>query len=551
MTKVVFINMPLRESAPPNCAPNGVAILAAILRNHGIEPHILDLNAVRVKDAEALANGWSHGRLMTFQEAEGYIGRCLEKIGEPDVVALSGMITTLRWQEEVSKMIRRNCAGSFLVSGGGLATEFGTGLFEWIPELDGIGCGEGDESILKVVADAVAMKEMGKRGAEESGKLKPYCLGEVGGKLRFSYEGVRPSNLDVTPFPAYDLLEMDPLGNKPLSVYLGNPIWGDGSMNSSAGGFKVNRSINTISSRGCPHACSYCYKGTTGERHYGALSADRLVTEIENLACNLNVDFVGILDDNFMVGRKRIMDMVDEMEKLSLNSNVRWGTHGRLDEAADLRPGHGVNDPKRVDLMARAGCVYIGFGGESADAETLKNMGKGGFILSNGFEKINGYKFPKTMLEGIRNTRRAGIQANLTWIMSFPQETLEQLKTTAAFIKWQEEFYKSCGDKSGTVNKNMFVASAYPGTQMFNHPKVKEILGREFGIKWGRDGQPIRDAALRSYVLSLDDATKVLSGTSGKPIFYGDMPEDDFIEARGHIERGDLDAVLAMPGRAM
>ena len=56
-------------------------------------------------------------------------------------------------------------------------------------------------------------------------------------------------------------------------------------------------------------------------------------------------------------------------------------THTRMDEA----------DERLID-MAKSGCVYIGFGAESADEHTLTLMNKGGFILRNGMTpiKVNG-----------------------------------------------------------------------------------------------------------------------------------------------------------------
>ena len=54
---------------------------------------------------------------------------------------------------------------------------------------------------------------------------------------------------------------------------------------------------------------------------------------------------------------------------------------------------------ERAYKMAESGCVYIGFGAESADEHTLTRMQKGGFILKNGLvpTKVNGntYQFPK------------------------------------------------------------------------------------------------------------------------------------------------------------
>ena len=46
--KILFINMPLRESARPNTPPQGPGLLAARLRRYGAEPTIVDINAYRI-----------------------------------------------------------------------------------------------------------------------------------------------------------------------------------------------------------------------------------------------------------------------------------------------------------------------------------------------------------------------------------------------------------------------------------------------------------------------------------------------------------------------
>lgn len=531
---VVFVNMPLRESAPPNCAPTGIALMAARLRQANVRVTCVDLNAIRVKD------GTPAGRLLTQDEAEAELRLHFKRFGAPHVVAISGMVTTLRWQIFTAAVARKLAPGAFVVSGGGLATEFREGLFDWIPGLDAVAHSEGDDVILKIVYDAVKVAELGFGRAEANGHLRPYYRGRRNGRRAFVYDGGRPSQLDALPFPHYDVL-----GQDALETYILNPIWGAAAGNSSAAPFTMSRSINTISSRGCPFACRFCFRGATGERNYGVLTASRFAAEMKHLRDVHGVDFIGVFDDNFMVQRQRIFDLVPHMKPL-VEAGLRWGTHGRLDEAADLRPGSGFNLPLRVDAMKEAGCVYIGFGAESANKGTLEDMGKGGFILANGVENIGGHEFPRTMLEGVRNTKRAGIHANLTWIMGYPGETLERLQTSVAFMEWQEEFYRTCGDASGTVNKQMFVATAYPGTEMFAHPRVRAVLGKTFGIKFQQSGFPVMDEALRSYVLELDDATKVLAGADGAPVYFGEMPEDQFLRARELVEAGRTKEILGM-----
>ena len=132
-------------------------------------------------------------------------------------------------------------------------------------------------------------------------------------------------------------------------------------------------------------------------------------------------------------------------------------------------------------------------------------------VLHNGInkEKINGsnYYFPTTMVNAVKNCRKAGIHGNCTWIMAYPGEELKHLQTSVAFIMWQKEFWTE-GIEPGTkeyksledgVNQKMFTATAYPGTEMRN--AVKPELTRHFDIEYDKYGEPICDDNFHNYVL--------------------------------------------------
>ncbi|MDP2638724.1 MAG: radical SAM protein [Candidatus Azambacteria bacterium] len=520
---VVLINMPLRETAAPNVTPQGPLLLATILQNsYCVNATLIDLNGYRI-----------NGRHLTESEIRQLITKHFEVHGEPDLVGFSGMITTLRWQEKIAKIVRELAPITFLVSGGGLATELKAGLFNYIPDLDGIICSEGEDVIIKAAYDAKILKETGFIRAINSGKLAPYYIGsvvgkgEIFGRHRFVYEGDRPKNLDLIPFADLDFLKEDVFGNKILENYIGNSTWGAGANNSSAVSFTMSRSTTFVSSRGCPYACAFCYRGAQGERNYGMRSAQNLAKEFKLHIEKYDVDFIGMVDDNFAVDYKRIADLVPLLKPL----NIRWGTHARLDES------------KGFNLMAEAGCTYIGFGAESASPRVLKAMNKGGFILKKGLS----YGFPRTMVEGIINCESAGIHANCTWIMGYPTETLEDLKMSVAFIKWQEDFYTSLGKSADSVNKKMFTATWYPGTEMGHQPKVQKILREVFGISFNFVGEPVCDENLHQYILELDDATKLLhSPKTDKPLNYSEMPDDIFLQARKYIDSGKVYKILEM-----
>lgn len=557
--RATLINMPIREQAKPNNPPVGPALLAARLREFGAEPTIIDLNIYRIRDEDAARRGLETGRSLTFAEARGLIARTLEKTGGQHLVGLSGLITTLRWQTEVAKIVRELDPDAMLVSGGGLATQFRADLLNWIPELDAVAHSEGDDIVVKIALDAKAMRDKGFERALNAGLLSPFYRETKDGRPRFVYHGGRPANLDSLPLPAYDLMLEDVDGFKVLEEYLNVPVWGGSAKNSSATSFEIKRSISTVSSRGCPFECKFCFRGAQGERNYGVRSAENLATEFIEYQNRYGVDFIGLMDDNFMVSPKRISALADILEPYAASGQLRWGAHGRLDEAADLRPdrkgGYRSADVLRVREMRRAGCIYIGFGAESASPQVLEDMGKGGFMLSSGTEVYNGFEFPRAMTQGIRNTLEAGIHGNCTWIMGYPGETLEQLQTSLGFIKWQQDLVTeglAAGtpdhdDAMASINTSIFTATAYPGTEMFRHPRVRATLGDVFNLKFDRkSGQPVGDENFRQYVLELNDATKMITNENGRPLNFSSLSDDEFVQVREKLDAQDHDAVLAM-----
>ena len=499
--RVTFINMPLREHAAPNCIPLGPALMAARLREWGALVQIIDLNSIRPHPSP--------------EQVEKLITSRFGDSGLPDAVALSGLITTLTWQELVARQVRRLAPDCYLVSGGGLATDLPQAMLRWIPELDAVATGEGDDCIFKVAIDARTVRDR---------RLRWSTQRDLRRRLHASdsvYRGQRPRDLDSLPYPAWDLCDLD--------VYLHNPIWGSTANNSSSTPFTMKRSMNTVSSRGCPFACRYCDRTATGGRSYDVRSAQNLASEARLLMDRYDIDFLGIVDDNSMVVRERLRELVPAFADLRARG-LRWGTHGRMDEAGDIRPDGRGASPPRVEWMAEAGCVYIGFGAESADPDMLTAMGKGGHILSAGMENLGGEEFPRTMVQALRNCKDVGIHPNSTWIMGYPGETLPQLKRTIRFILESEQAQLVSSHAS---NHSMFVATAYPGTEMMQHPVVAERIRRAFGDD------------LHHYVSELDDATKMISH-GGTVLNYSAIDDDIFMKLRSLVEQERLEEILSL-----
>jgi radical SAM superfamily enzyme YgiQ (UPF0313 family) len=558
--RCLLINMPIREQALPNNAPLGLCLIASNLIKHGAYVEILDMNSYRIHDNDSIDRGLENGRVFNESEARETIEKYLSN-DVFEMVALSGLITTLKWQKIVVDMIRDISPKSYLISGGGLATEFREELFNWIPELDAIAHSEGDEIALKIARDAKYVYDSRDNIIRLDEIVGPARTLSKNGREYATYEGGRPKNLDDVSEPAWHLLENDRFGNNILEKYIKIPVWGNNAGNSSAvdatdKSLQMKRSLNSVSSRGCPFACKFCFRGAQGERNYGVRSAGNIFSELIKYKQKYDIDFLGFVDDNFAVSRKRIFEMRDLMGEWCEGNNLYWGTHARLDEAADIKKveeGGGIvfNNPLRVKGMYDSGCRYIGFGAESASPRMLDRMGKGGFILTHGVKNVFGHDVPVTMMEGIKNTVESGINANCTWIMGYPSETLDDLKASVAFIKWQEFILASKYEKDSeeyrlacaSVNKNLFVATAYPGTDMFKEKRVQEKLIKGFGITFVNN-TPVCDSNLERYVEQLNDATDIIYTDDGGLLQYSDISDQMFMEIRDRIENNDIFSIL-------
>ena len=69
------------------------------------------------------------------------------------------------------KIIKKLSPSSYVVSGGGLATEFREDLVKWMPQLDGIAHSEGDNIILKIARDAFRIKAKGNISNKEKSEI--------------------------------------------------------------------------------------------------------------------------------------------------------------------------------------------------------------------------------------------------------------------------------------------------------------------------------------------------------------------------------------------
>jgi anaerobic magnesium-protoporphyrin IX monomethyl ester cyclase len=270
--RVLLINpfYPISETPSP---PLGLAYLAAVLEEAGIEVRVLDL-VVSPYSAETLA-----ALLDEFR---------------PGLVGLTAVTMNVASALSVIDDVKRLAPHVFTVIGGPHVTFSAAETLSACPALDAVVIGEGEQTIIelsRVVAAGAGLESV--NGIARRGR----------NGTRFTPRREFIQEIDTLPMPARRLL--------PLGRYraLGMPI-------------------SMTTSRGCPHRCIFC----VGRRMVGARlrchSPARVVDELSYLA-TLGFHQVNLADDLFTADPRRCNAVCDEILRRGLG--IPWTAFARVD----------------------------------------------------------------------------------------------------------------------------------------------------------------------------------------------------------------------------
>ncbi len=190
---------------------------------------------------------------------------------------------------------------------------------------DAVCIGEGEEIILKIVADAER------------------------GHLAMVYQAERIRDLDRLPLPARDLLYAQ-----------GGDIFARGAHYGPA---TAGESTVIVSARGCPFNCAFCASEAIWGRCTTVRPACGVAAEVITVRDDLGVREFRFSDETFNLNRDRLRDLCRALTGL----DVYW--------RASIRPG--LSTVEDFSFMYDAGCREISAGVESGDQRVLDVLRKG------------------------------------------------------------------------------------------------------------------------------------------------------------------------------
>lgn len=209
-----------------------------------------------------------------------------------------------------------------------------------------------------------------------------------------------------------------------------------------------NRTLQYITSYGCPFRCSFCIEPVVNKRKWVALSAERVVDEWGYLSKKHGVDSIAVYDSNFFVNKKRVIDICDGLIKRHIK--IKFGNvNGRIPQLVKY-------EEDVWKLMEKAGLSMILTGAESNDQEVLDLLKKDANV-----EDI--YKFTELC-------KKYNIRVLFSYMSGIPWSN--DAKYNEQKVNQEIKGILSQTDKLLTIsNKNRFMLYAYtplPGSELYH-----------------------------------------------------------------------------------
>lgn len=206
-----------------------------------------------------------------------------------------------------------------------------------------------------------------------------------------------------------------------------------------------------ITSRGCPHRCTFC---KLNFQKNIARSAASVIDEFKKIHA-LGIREVEVYDDTFTWSRKRLIDICKGL--IDADLKIEWAIRDRV-SARSI-------DEETLNLMYRAGCRRIHYGVESGVQRVIDRMKK------------------RITLDQARRAVRLAKQAKMTVLTYFMfgnlDETVEDMEKTIDFaIELDADFAQ------------FSITIPYAGTEMYDEARASGIIEDDYWVEHARRPEP-------------------------------------------------------------
>lgn len=328
---------------------------------------------------------------LKIKNKERYIDTILKTIDEskPLLIGLTCYTSEYNSIMELAKIIKKN-TNIPIVVGGIHATLMPKDFIFPRSPIDFAIIGEGEKPLFTLIN---ALKN--KYSFE---KLKSTAY--LGSNNKIQINGICNVEEDLSqfPMPDYDKVDMD-FYTKPYTGHIR---------------LLLLSGAQIITSRGCPYNCDFCANNYLRLKNKACTKVrfrpiDQIIKEIELLVKKYKIDGFYIIDDCFMISKKRTAEFCKKLIEKKLN--LVWGAETHVNF---------VTDEKLLKLMKKSGLIQLEFGVESGSLNMLKEINKQQTV-----EQI------KTAFE---LCRKNNIRTFANILFNLPNETKEDVMCTKKLL---------------------------------------------------------------------------------------------------------------------
>ena len=201
----------------------------------------------------------------------------------------------------------------------------------------------------------------------------------------------------------------------------------------------AERYFEVITSRGCPHPCSFCYIDAVHNKRWRYMPPETAVAKLKDLKKRFDIDHVLFREDNFFVNWHRVDDIAQLMIKENLG--LRWSASCRIDYMDRYKPDF-------LERIKQSGCAHLTFGVESGNNRVLKLAEKNLTVdqILRVAEKVNQHS----------------LVGSYHFMGGFPSETEEEFLDTCRLIDTMLDIAPQM------VAREIAVFTPYPGLGLFD-----------------------------------------------------------------------------------
>jgi len=197
-----------------------------------------------------------------------------------------------------------------------------------------------------------------------------------------------------------------------------------------------SRTLDTITSQGCPFNCAFCSDPAVYHHHWRSLPPEQVIAELSELVPHHGIERVAFLDDMFFLKPARAEEMAEGL--LSLGRPVKWSATFRAGQLAEM-------DEALLALLVKSGLDQMVVGAESGSDRMLALIDK----------RVSA----RQILESAKRMYHHGVKPAYGFITGLPGETAADRKAT-------EEMVFAIGEAHPHAFTRIFFYTPYPGSKL-------------------------------------------------------------------------------------